>query len=211
MSNESKKNSRKRSYTLRARARRQEQVHRRITLAAVHLHQTVGPARTTMNAIAERAGVRRATVYNHFPTELELIDACSSHWFEENPPPDPGPWAGIADPALRTETALTDMYRYYDGGREMLGNVLRDTSQVAALDEIVRSKWLPLLDGIIDVLFEPWASSGNDGQNAEIRATLRVALDFFTWKMLTDSGLSNEAAARIATKWLAAGRMLDLN
>ena len=34
-----------------------------------------------------------------------LFEACSSHWRAANPPPSPGGWAAIADPAARTETA----------------------------------------------------------------------------------------------------------
>jgi AcrR family transcriptional regulator len=198
MSNKNKKTSPKRPYTMRARARQQEDVHKRITLAAVYLHGTIGPARTTMEGIARRAGVRRATVYNHFPTELELMDACSSHWFSQNPPPDPGPWSEISDPAERAEFALAAMYSYYDGGKEMLENVMRDTPQVPALEKILEMKWWPLMDRMVDILAKGWGPSRN-----ELRASIRVALDFFTWQTLATSGLSNKKAARLAVKWIA--------
>ena len=77
------------------------------------LHEEVGPARTSISAIAERAGVRRSTVYRHFPDEESLFAACSSHWRASNPPPDPGAWAAIDDPAERTETALRELYAFY--------------------------------------------------------------------------------------------------
>jgi len=191
----------KRAYTLRARARRQEDVHQRITLAAVHLHETVGPARTTMSEIAKIAGVQRATVYNHFPTELDLIGACSSHWFAENPPPDPTPWAEISDPGRRTETALTAMYGYYERGRPMLENVLRDATLVAALEEIIEQKWSPMMEGIVELLAEGWES-----RQPELRASIRVALDFFTWRTLATSGLSNDEAARLTATWIGSNR-----
>jgi AcrR family transcriptional regulator len=182
-----------------------------------------------MNAIAKRAGVRRATVYNHFSTELELIDACSSHWFGENPPPDPAPFEEIMDPGRRAEAALKAMYEYYDRGREMLENVLRDTPLVPALEEILRLKWWPMLEGIVDMLAEGWSSSEVErramdasgvedsqvrptrcGVDLELRASLRVALDFFTWQTLAASGLSNEKAARLAAAWVEAGCTLSL-
>lgn len=190
---------RKRPYTLRARARRRDEVHRRITLAAVKLHGTVGPARTTVSDIAELAGVQRATVYNHFPTDSALLDACSSHWFSQNPPPDPAQWTTIADPGRRTEAALTAMYRYYDHGRDMLGKVLRDATQVPALEEILRQKWEPLMEGIARILAQGWSA-----REAENLASLRVALDFFTWQTLSSSGLTNEQAARLAVIWVGA-------
>lgn len=228
-SNKNTEGTRKRSYTLRARARRREEVHHRITLAAVHLHGTVGPARTTVSEIAKRAGVRRATVYNHFPSDLELLDACSSHWFGEHPPPDPGRWAEIPDPRDRVEAALVAMYEYYDSGRDMLENVLRDAPLVGALEETIRRKWVPVMERIVETLAGGWNPHGQErratrdshssgAQNAgmtqpapqaddvELRASLRVALDFFTWRTLTASGLSNENAARLAVAWIVAGR-----
>ena len=229
VSNKNTKGLGKRPYRLKARARRREEVHRRITLATVYLHGTVGPARTTVSDIAKRAGVRRATVYNHFPTDLELIDACSSHWFGENPPPNPALWVEIQDPVHRTEAALKAMYDYYDRGQEMLENVLRDTPLVPALEEILRLKWRPMLEGIVEMLAEGLNSSEIVGRRLDATATensegqptppsgapglfgsLRVALDFFTWQMLAASGLSNENAARLAVAWIEAGRTLPL-
>lgn len=219
---EKDRDTRRRPYKLKARARRWEDVRRRITTAAVHLHETVGPARTTMNAIAKLAGVQRATVYNHFPTDLELIDACSSHWFAENPPPDQTDWLHIQDPAHQTRRALQDMYEYYDRSRDMLAKVLRDAAVVPAMDEIRRQKWLPLLAGIVDLLIARWSGSVeqvtgshradtvDQGKNGkilgrtrvtELRASLTVALDFFTWQTLTESGLSSREAAALAAGW----------
>ena len=70
----------KRRYELKERARRQAETKQRIVEAAVALHTSVGPARTTISAIAERAGVERHTVYAHFPDERTLFRACSTHW-----------------------------------------------------------------------------------------------------------------------------------
>src|ERR1700755_2797294 len=73
-----------RPYQLRKRADGMQATRLRITEAAVELHGTVGPARTTMSAVAERAGVQRRTLYRHFPTEADLFTACSTHWFGAN-------------------------------------------------------------------------------------------------------------------------------
>lgn len=215
VSNKNTGGSRKRSYTLRARARSKAEVRHRITLATVHLHGTVGPARTTVSEIAKIAGVRRATVYNHFPSDIELLDACSTHWFTENPPPDISPWAEIGDPRTRALVAFEAMYDYYYRGREMLGRVLRDASLVPALEDLLQQKWWPLIDAIIGILAEGWASPGEAGQMEQMseargeiqrRATLGVALEFGTWQKLAASRLSNEEAARLAVEWVAAGR-----
>ena len=74
-----------RPYRLRARAAAMDRTRERITHAAVELHGTIGPAATTMSAVAELAGVTRATLYRHFPNEEALFTACSTDWLAANP------------------------------------------------------------------------------------------------------------------------------
>src|SRR5437763_9515657 len=95
-----------RPYRMRRRAQQQERTRLRITESAVELHGTLGPARTSMSAVADHAGVRRSTLYRHFPDEAALFDACSAHWTAANPPPDIRAWAAIASPAERLAVAL---------------------------------------------------------------------------------------------------------
>ena len=61
------------------------------------MHQSLGPANTTISAIAERAGVQRLTVYRHFPDERALLAACSAHYAAGHPGPIPtrGPLSPI--------------------------------------------------------------------------------------------------------------------
>ena len=162
----------------------------------------MGPAQTTVSEIAKRAGVQRATVYNHFPTELELYDACSSHWVAEHPPPDPSRWASIEDAAGRVEAALAAMYAYYDDGQDMLENILRDEPVVPALEAINRRKWWPFIDDLVAQLLEGLEPSGRD--RTRLEASIHVALNFFTWQQLSQSGLSNAEAAQLATSWVRA-------
>ena len=72
---------------MRARQESVEQTRLRITEATMHLHETLGPAATTVSAIAEEAGVTRLTVYRHFPDDEALFAACSAHWRELHPRP----------------------------------------------------------------------------------------------------------------------------
>ena len=116
----------KRKYELNKRADEMAKTHARITEAAIELHGTVGPSRTTMSAVAERAGVERRTLYRHFPTEADLFAACSTHYFSSNPWPDLGSWRAIDDPQQRLEHALDELYAYYERTEPMLSNVLRD-------------------------------------------------------------------------------------
>src|SRR3954467_11314875 len=98
-----------RRYQLRKRAEAMQATRLRITEAAVELHGTLGPARTTMTAVAERAGVQRQTVYRHFANEEELLAACSAHFVAQHPWPDAGHWRAIADPAERLRIALDEL------------------------------------------------------------------------------------------------------
>src|SRR6478736_3561803 len=78
----------KRKYEKKRRAEAEAQTRLRITESDVELHGTLGPARTSMSAVAEHAGVRRSTLYRHFPDEMALFEACTSHWRAANPVPD---------------------------------------------------------------------------------------------------------------------------
>ena len=123
----------KRKYELKRRAENQAATRQRIVEAALELHATVGPARTTVIDIAESAGVERVTVYRHFPDELALFSACSAHYRAQNPPPDMSSWAAIKDPVERLRAALGSFYAYYDRVAPMLQNVLRDAETVPAV------------------------------------------------------------------------------
>lgn len=197
-----KKDKPKRRYELRERARRLEETRRRITEAAVDLHGTVGPAQTTVSEVARVAGVQRMTVYNHFATDADLFDACSAHWLERNPLPDPARWRGTDDPVARTELALRNLYGYYHANERMIGNLVRDTPLIPALAAIMEQKWVPRVLDMLAVLADGFGSGAEPG--AARVAALRVALDFTTWRTLTQSGLDDDAAARLATRMVAA-------
>jgi len=116
----------KRPYRMQRRAELEEATRRRITESAAELHGTVGPSRTSISAVAERAGVRRSTVYRHFPDEPALFAACSAHWMAANPRPDLDRWAAIEDPDERLRSSLEELYAYYRRTEGMLSNLLRD-------------------------------------------------------------------------------------
>src|SRR5215218_7387650 len=123
----------KRPYRMKRRAELEARTRQRITESTVELHGTLGPSRTSISAVAERAGVRRSTVYRHFPDEAALFAACSSHWRAANPPPDPRAWAAIEDPHERTDTALRELYAFYGRTEEMYASLLRDEPLVPIL------------------------------------------------------------------------------
>ncbi len=133
-----------RKYELKRCAERQEETRRRIVEATVELHETIGGVDTTIGAIAERAGVERATVYRHFPDERSLFTACTSHYLERNPPPDPEQWRSIEDWETRLGVALAEIYSYH-----------RRTEKMNALAAIDLPK-LPVLQEVLVPYFEYW-------------------------------------------------------
>jgi AcrR family transcriptional regulator len=183
----------KRSYTLKQRAEQMAGTHQRITEAAVALHGSVGPARTTISAIAERAGVERATVYRHFADEAAIFAACSAHWISAHPPPDPSAWDDPDGPT-RLHQALRTLYAYYAGTRRMWQLTYRDVAHVAAL-EAPFGGWLAYLDQARDRLAEAWTVRGVARQR--LRAALRHAIDFRTWDHLTGEHLDDQVIARL--------------
>jgi AcrR family transcriptional regulator len=173
--------SRARTYELKQRAERQRETRRRIVEAAVELHTTVGPARASVTAIAERAGVTRPTVYAHFPDERSLFQACSGHVREEVPPPDPAAWRSVADPEERLEVALRDLYGYYERLEPLLDNVQRDAAVMPVVAEMNAYR-MRYLEQIRDLLVEGWPARG--AARARLRRAIGHALEFRTWQSL---------------------------
>jgi AcrR family transcriptional regulator len=186
----------KRKYELKKRAEEMAETHRRITEAAIDLHGTVGPARTTMSAVARRAGVERRTLYRHFPTEGDLFAACSAHHFAANPWPDLAEWRAIRDPERRLERALEDLYAYYERTEPMLSNVLRD----AELVDLARDAVAPLhayLDEAVEVLLAGRSLRGR--RRHLVAGALRHALAFSTWQSLRSNGVERADATPLVS------------
>ena len=173
--------SKSRTYELKQRAERQQETRRRIVEAAVELHTTLGPARTTVAAVAERAGVTRPTVYAHFPDGRSLLQACSRHVREAIPPPDPTAWRSISDPAERLEAALRDLYGYYERLEPLLENVQRDAAVMPLVAEMNAYR-VRYLEEIRELLLEAWPKRG--GARARLRPAIGHALEFRTWQSL---------------------------
>ena len=181
-----------RTYRLKQRAERQNETRERIVEAAVELHTTLGPARTSILAIAERAGVERPTVYRHFPTPESLFTACTAHHWAEHPAPDPEPWLHISDPKARMERGLGELYAHYTELETTLWVIYRDLEDMPELRRFghrnVRHR-----ERVIEVLASAWPRP----DAPKLRAILGHAIDFFAWRSLRRQGLSNDQAAEL--------------
>ena len=191
-----------RAYRKRKRALQEEATRLRIIEALVDMHQTLGPANTSVKEVAERAGVSRMTVYNHFPTTADQLQACSSHWSSLNPEPDPAAWEAVADPRKRLRMGLGELYAWYRTTQDMMENVLRDAAVVPEVRDIVDEWWWPYIDRMVDVLGSGWENP--DGQD-DLLALLRLMVDFRTWQVLAGAGLDDARSASLAFRTVDCG------
>jgi AcrR family transcriptional regulator len=183
---------RPRPYQKRRRAEQQAETRQRIVEAMVDLHRQVGPARTTISAIAERAGVERLTVYRHFPDERSMFEACTSHYATQVPGPDPAAWAGIDEPADRLRAVLLAFYDYYRRAEDVLTHAARDVPQLPALAAVL-SPWQDFVGQVREELLERWDVGG--AARARLAAAIAHALRFETWRSLARAEKLEDADA----------------
>lgn len=183
-----------RPYRLKRRAQQQDETRRRIVDAAIELHETVGPAGTTISDIAARAGVGRVTVYRHFPDETAILEACSGQYYEQHPLPDPESWRDITDPEERLRAGLRETYAYHAATADMHRRALRDKG-----DDPVMAPYHEHWERAADVLANGWRARGR--RNRLLRAAIAVALSFETWHTLAeDQQLDCDEAVEVAVR-----------
>jgi len=180
---------------MQARAEHVGQTRQRIVDAAVQLHGSIGPAATTIAAIAELAQVTRLTVYRHFPDEAALFEACSGHWLSQQRLPDPASWCEISEPTDRLRAGLADLYRFYRAGADMLTRIYHD---LGALPQVHQLRLAERDKHHRDILAGPFATGR--GQRRRIRAIIGHASSFWTWHSLCiEQGLTDAEAIEIMT------------
>jgi len=167
-----------------------DETRARIAAATFELHATVGPAQTTISAVAERAGVQRHTVYHHFPDLASLFRACTAHGIRITGFPDPAAWRSVGDPVERLRIGLSDLYGYYRGNARLMGNVVRDAplfadvGGVEEFDDRVGQMFATLTDG--------W--NVDEADKPRLLTAIGHAMAFETWRSLTQHDLTDEGA-----------------
>jgi AcrR family transcriptional regulator len=141
-----------------------------------------------VSAVADRAGVTRATVYRHFANEESLFLACSRQWLSRQQLPEPDAWGLIEDPVKRLRAGLVDIYSFYRRGEQMLANIHRDVDAVPPVVVAARRSreqwWLA-------TLLAPQPGRGRK----VVRAAVAHATTFTTWQSLCSAqGLSDRSA-----------------
>jgi AcrR family transcriptional regulator len=190
--------AKQRAYRKVKRAADEQRTRARIVDAAEALHGEVGPARTTIVAVAERAKVTRATVYRHFPDDESLFLACSGQWLARQTLPNPDAWVAQGDPFAVLHSGLTDIYRYFRDGERMLTLVLRDAAAVPSRIREARlaqeRQWRERLTRRLP-----------RRRRKTVQAAVAHAMSFGTWRSLcVDQGLSNASAVNLMVAMTAA-------
>jgi AcrR family transcriptional regulator len=184
-----------RKYQQKKRAEHQEQTRQQIIAAALELIEQVGPIRTTISAIAERADVERATVYRHFPDEQALFIGCMRHYITTHPLPDPTRWEQISEPETRLRIGLTETYTYHGQTERMAEQTLRDLPALPVLQDALRpysQHWTRTRE----VLGANWNIQGD--QHLLLSAAIGHAIAFQTWHSLVqEQGLGNAQAIEL--------------
>lgn len=186
----------RRSYRLGRRAEKQQLTRQRIVEAAVELHGSVGPARTSIAQIAERAGVQRHTFYAHFPDERSLMRACSGLALERDPLPDVEKWVEIAPGRERIRHGLQQLYSWYARNEQLTAAVLRDADVHELTREVVQERMWPTFSRALALLGEGLEQSSN--------VLLGVAVDFASWRVLSRTCDAAAAAGLMSAAILGA-------
>ncbi|HYC62939.1 MAG TPA: helix-turn-helix domain-containing protein [Thermoanaerobaculia bacterium] len=185
-----------RTYTKVRRAAAEEATRERIVSALMALHEEIGPARTTVSAVAERAGVERLTVYRHFPDEPSMLRACSAHWNSLHPPP--AICSPTDDPLADFRRTLLRLYVWYRENAAMLIQINTDARKMPVVAELI-APFADHLDAMAAELDRRWPK-----RNARRAQTIRHALDFSTWHSLGRIAGDDRRAAALAVSWLNA-------
>lgn len=185
---------RRRAYNKLRRAVTEQATRKRIVSAIMSLHEEIGPARTTVSAIAGRAGVERLTVYRHFPDEASMLRACSAHWSALHPlPPLP---AGGTDPLTACRRTILRLYGWYRQNAAMLVQVTNDAATMPLVAELVAPIGAEL-DRAAAELDAQWPR-----RSLRRAATIRHALDLSTWRSLDRLTGSDRRAAALVVGWI---------
>jgi AcrR family transcriptional regulator len=182
-----------RKYELKQRAEQVEETRRRIVEATSRLHLERGPAATSIAEIARRAGVQRRTVYNHFPDDATLFEACSAHWRALHPPPDPAGWTDVRQ-------GLRELYAWYRETEPMTANVLRDAEALPSLRAVMEPGFGSYMAAVRDVLGK------EAGRGSRVEAAIRLVTDFHSWRSLAPLGDEEAVELSAGLVELAAAR-----
>ena len=178
-----------RRYVMDSRARTAEDTRRRIVEATFALHGERGIADTTMKDIAERADVGLGTVYHHFPTYNEAIQACGAHVLAVSAPPDAKIFEGAKLLDERVMRLAAELFAFYERCPGM-GKARADRHKFSALQD-----WMNQWDAAFAALVDEALRPARD--RAAVAPVLMALLDFDVHARLVAAGIGTADAAEL--------------
>lgn len=183
-----------REYKMSKRADAWHETRERILQATMQLHDEQGVAPTTFSDIAKRAGLGQATIYRHFPTLGDLVQACGGHvWMEMRPPtPDTAAAAfeGLGGLRERLARLVDEVDAFYRRGALRLKLAARDRELIPALDHFLGA----VEAGVEAYVKEALAPSKPSRRTVDVVGAM---MSFPVWSRFTQLGLSDRKSRRL--------------
>lgn len=170
-----------------------------IVEATVKLHEELGPAYTSIKAIAEEAGVQRLTVYRHFPDDASLFQACTSHWLAANPLPELPAQEKNNDSLVLIASTLVDVYRYYRKTERMWTVAYRDVDELKVMQAPMAG-----VDAYFDQIRDRLLATVKPiaANKKQLSMTLGHCLRFSTWQSFNKEKLSDKKMVELVMHWV---------
>lgn len=188
-----------RAYNKTRRASKEQETHQKILDAAISLYGAVGPAATTISAVAAKASVQRLTVYRHFPGETDIPVQVVAHWFDQNPLPDPNDWRNGVAAENWPIAILSMLYSYYADTYAFWPAVLSDRDKLPKLNAVLEA-----YDKQLHTMQEDILRHLPDSRRSSslCQSATNHAVQFSTWRTLSDQGLDTVEVAALMEDWI---------
>lgn len=182
-----------RKYSMDSRTAAVAETRQRIIDATVQLHDEQGISGTSMQDVADRAGVALATVYRHFPTVDELVPACGGRSLELNPLPTSSVFEGLESGEERISRLVKDLHANYARGARTY-----EVGFAEAVTMPVVAQFMAEMSSYISMLV---AGAAEPFHPASSQMQLATGLcDFRVWRSLLHSGLTPDEATESVTR-----------
>jgi AcrR family transcriptional regulator len=189
-----------RKYSMGQRSAAVEATRQRIVDATVELHNEKGVTATSMQDIAERAGVALATVYRHFPSLDELVPACGGRILELNPLPTTAVFEGLDGGAERVRALVDALFVHYERGVRAYDVGIAESLALPAMAQLMAELGAQIA-ALVAAAVDPFQPSSK-------HLSVAVGLcDFRVWRSLTQAGLTTVEAAEFVA-WAIAAALL---
>jgi AcrR family transcriptional regulator len=176
----------RRAYQQKQRAESAEETRRRLIQATFELHQEQGIAATTMAQIAKRAGVGMGTVYHHFQTLDETVQACGEMVMATYPLPGEEILRGVAQLRERVRVLAQALWAHLD--RLTFDRVRADQELVPVLKPFMAAEQTHRLE-LTRAALAPFAV------DRDVIRVIAALLDIDVYRSLQRMGQSLDQAA----------------